>query len=126
MHRTHKPCVRWASSSQMSFVRQSLPANVALQSLDVVLGEPNQLLLRLRHLFAAHENPVLSQAVTVDLVGLLNPALLTVTNVQAMTLNANAEVKAPSHLVDPVRGFQTSVTLQPLETKTFVVTVAAA
>jgi len=115
-----------AYAANMSFVRQSLPANVALQSLDVVLGEPNQLLLRLRHLFAAHENPVLSQAVTVDLVGLLNPALLTVTNVQAMTLNANAEVKAPSHLVDPVRGFQTSVTLQPLETKTFVVTVAAA
>jgi len=50
---------------QMSFVSAPLPANVALQSVDVVLGNPSALVLRLRHMFAADENPVLSQPVTV-------------------------------------------------------------
>lgn len=50
---------------QISFVSKPLPANVALQSFDVVLGNTTAVLLRLRHMFAAHENPVLSQPVTV-------------------------------------------------------------
>ena len=56
---------------------------------------------------------------------LLNPSLVAVTNVQAVTLNANVEVKARAADVDPAAGFQTSSTLGPLETKTFLLTVAA-
>ena len=137
---------------------KALPANVALQSFDVVLGNTTAVLLRLRHMFAAHENPVLSQPVTVscvvvdselpvtvlgvcitralewwyscdrsqvDLVNLVNPALLRVTDTQPLTLNANKALAPDARHVDARLGFQTAVTLNPLETKTFMLTVAA-
>lgn len=62
----------------------------------------------------------------VDLVDLVNPALLRVTDTQPLTLNANKAVALDIRFVDPKLGFQTSVLLNPLETKTFMLTVAAA
>ena len=100
----------------MSFLNTALPANVALQSFDLVLGTKNTFILRLRHLFAAGEHPTLSLPVTVNLMTLFDANVLKLTSVQPTTLNAN-------DLSVETEDTPTSVTLTPLVTKTFLAVV---
>ena len=56
----------------------------------------------------------------VDLTRILNPELLTITSVQPVTLNANANIGAAATVA---RGSALMVELKPLETKTYKVVV---
>jgi len=65
----------------------------------------------------------LSCARQVNLLDIFAPSLFHVTNTQAVTLNTNTPTQEPFE--DPLGlGFQTTVSLHPLETKTFIVSVA--
>jgi len=74
---------------QTSFLKQDLPINVDVMTLQILDGGSH--LLRLSHQFAVGEDPNLSQPVTVDLSGLFSS--ITPNNVQEVSLTANQPVQ---------------------------------
>lgn len=126
----------------VAILAEPLPANVALQSLDLVDdgSVPPRALLRLRHLYAAGEHPTLSSPAQVNLSSLIDPSVARLGNVTETTLTGNADVHKTSRLewvADPhaptgssakapatrVSDDGESISLGPLETRTFLVTL---
>jgi hypothetical protein len=115
----------------------ALPEQIHLMSFERTYGPGRGLLVRLQHLFAAGEHPVLSQPVTLDLATLFNRALLPGQNFTEMTLSAllpaakaaeqrlqwkvegEAGEEAGAARAVPLQG--TTVTVSAREIRTFVV-----
>jgi len=123
--------------SQWSGVNVQLPNNVYLQTLMPVhypVGNPAQYILRLHHLYAINEDPIYSRPVTVNLSGLFkNKELSTIeeTNLTAVQkrsdmhrLHWNTETKQSSAFPQnqPLSVDQFEIVLNPMQTRTFLVT----
>jgi len=126
---------------QASFLATELPPNVKLQTLtsNYASMHGDRMLLRLAHLFAVGEHPTLSQPATVDLGSLFHAdhAILEAEEV-SLTGNQNREAmerrkyrwttegepQAPAGAWVPSNGL--TVTLRPMEVKTFLVRMSAA
>lgn len=132
------------SSTDFSALANPLPPNVQLMTLQAL--SEGQLLLRLSHQFGINEDAMLSNVAAVNLATLLNPSLVTVSAAREMSLTNNQEKSrilaqrkmntqwpTSKHAPQPhpwrqaVFDFKknTTVTLGPLEIKTFVLTVTS-
>ncbi|XP_067170658.1 lysosomal alpha-mannosidase [Apteryx mantelli] len=118
------------SLQQFSALRRELPPNVHL--LTLAPWDPGTVLLRLEHQFEKGESANGSQPVTLDLLNLFSA--FTITSLQEMNLAADQQRDAVTRLVwnlaeGPVRPQPApkldpkSVTLQPMEIRTFLATV---
>jgi len=117
--------------TNVTYSNMSLPANVQLMT--VQYWAPMTLLLRLSHQFGVDDDATLSQPATVDLAAIFRQA--TITAVTELSLTANQGVNDHNRLkwnttssantVRPNSYLQsTSVTLTPLQIRTFAITFA--
>jgi hypothetical protein len=102
----------WSSSyvTEYNLLKAELPASIHFLSLNALDASSKGVILRLTHLFATGEDPVLSNPVTIDFTKLFSG--VTVTKVQETTLSANKNLGTPS--LSPV-------TISPKEIRTFVI-----
>ena len=115
--------------SQTSFLRDNLPPNIHLQTLEILPNSPHQVLLRLAHLFSINEDSTLSKSVTLDLASLFTSSF---SDVVETTLSANRNLSSFSPLlwntindsadnnsfITTLDG--TNVTLSPMEIRTYI------
>lgn len=129
-----------------SFISKALPANVKLLTMtsNYLEANGNRVMLRLAHMYSVGEHPTLSQPVTVSLVDVFGKAGLTIQSAEETSLTGNQDAKDMdkrrrtklwhtednAHLrpvmrarLDPADD-ALSVTLGPMEIKTFWVTFA--
>jgi len=115
-------------NTALSFLKTALPLNVELMTAQVY--SENQILIRLSHSFGVGENPTYSKPVTVDLSTLFVQPItaaseLTLTAAlpkgsrQKFSWNTTSEAKSAERTETLKDGL--SVTLNPMEIKTFVV-----
>ncbi|XP_075758546.1 lysosomal alpha-mannosidase [Pelodiscus sinensis] len=120
------------SLTQFSALSQALPPNLHL--LTLAQWDPSSLLIRLEHQFERGESANGSQPITLDLLHLFSSSSFTITSLQEMNLVANQKRDAMSRLSwRPVTGparrrpypllDPQSVTLEPMEIRTFLATV---
>ncbi|XP_030835227.1 lysosomal alpha-mannosidase [Strongylocentrotus purpuratus] len=119
-----------------SFISQALPANVHLLTLEQL--KPNVLLLRLEHQFEIGDDKAFSKPVTVSLRDLFKP--FGISDVEELSLSANQVLKSVDRLQWKIEGSSTTtpqafkpipatapdfnVTLNPMDIRTFNVTVS--
>ncbi len=136
---------QWASKyvTQRSGVVSPLPPNVHLLTVDPANYGPGRALVRLAHLYALGEDAVLSAPVNVSLASLFTD--MRITHATEQNLRANQDVSAstplpwkvqgegaqpPTRLQEwaatPPSGEQLTVTLQPMDIRTFLVQFVAA
>jgi len=109
---TASPSVwRTAYVTNVQFLKNSLPANVHLQCLSALDTSSTKAILRLTHVFANGEDPVLSQPVTINFTDLFAQNFAIKTLVET-TLSANKVLVNPSPL---------TIQISPSEIRTFVV-----
>jgi len=124
---------------QFSALAKALPSNLMLLTLHS--QDAHRILLRLAHQFGLGEDATLSQPVTLDVAAVFNTAALSITDVTEVSLTNNQDLAAvhrhraealqwtPREPAAPHAWRQapaagTTVTLGPLEIKTFVLTLA--
>ncbi|XP_038060793.1 lysosomal alpha-mannosidase-like [Patiria miniata] len=130
----------WATkfNTMKSMVSRSLPSNVHLLTLESWTN--GNILIRAENQFAIDEDPVLSQKVKFQLKGLFEPFVIT--NLEEMTLSANEpladEKRLQWNVTDspsptppavkpvPVPPSTLTVSLNPMEIRTFIATVKQA
>nr|XP_054773822.1 lysosomal alpha-mannosidase-like isoform X1 [Lytechinus pictus] len=119
-----------------SFISRTLPANVHLLTLEQL--KPNVILLRLEHQFEVERDNAFSKPVTVSLKDLFNP--FSISDVEELSLAANQLLKSVNRLQWSIVGSSTTtpqafkpipvtapdfnVTLNPMDIRTFNVTVS--
>ena len=140
---------RGGRASEESFVLSPLPPNVQIMTLQALSSE--SVLLRLSHQFGIGEDAEMSKPVTLDLATLLAPETFQIVKIQEVSLtnvrdkdevlaararNSAWPVEHGNEVVShqwrregegaAVKSSNSSVTLGPLEIKTFVLTLASA
>jgi len=87
-----------------------LPQSIHLQGLSALDSKSTQAIVRLVHIYANGEDPFLSRPVTIDFTSLFS--MFSISNIVETTVSANKVIG----MVPP------SVTINPSEIRTFVVT----
>ena len=123
-------------NTEVAGLTAELPANVHLMTVEQWKGEEDRLLLRLEHIFQKGEDVELSKPATVHLRNLFTR--FEVMEARELTLSANADVTAlkdrlvfdytpignvSTPVTEPVKGDKLTVTLHPMQIRTFEVVV---
>jgi len=121
----------WSASHLTSYTGlanpSGLPVNVHLLTLDALSS--NVFLVRVAHQFAVGEDATLSQPTSVSLADIFPAA--TISSVTEVSLTTNQPVSAVAHRMGlvgaaPVTAGAPTVTLNPMQIRTFEVTIAPA
>ena len=124
--------IEYASNYRLSWsaVNESLPVNVHLLTMDQL--SQNEYLVRVEHYFEANEDATYSKPVTIDLQALFQ-SIGTISSMVELTLGANVELSNLKRLDWSTTGEErasdgmandTNVSLNPMQIRTFYVTVA--